>query len=105
VLRHAIAARNKGLGVIFITHNVQHALPIGDSFTILTRGRSGGTYRRGELNAEQLHALMGGGSELEELQADLEMLARREDAGEELPTVPLGTDPDTVPIADAPPPS
>ena len=42
VLRHAIAARNKGLGVIFITHNVQHALPIGDSFTILTRGRSGG---------------------------------------------------------------
>src|SRR6476469_33368 len=97
VLRHAIAARNKGLGVIFITHNVQHALPIGDSFTILTRGRSGGTYRRGELNAEQLHGLMGGGSELEELQADLEMLARREEAGEEPPTVPLGVDPDAVP--------
>jgi simple sugar transport system ATP-binding protein len=103
VLRHAIAARNKGLGVIFITHNVQHALPIGDSFTILTRGRSGGTYRRGELTAEQLHGLMGGGSELEELQADLEMLARREEAGEELPTVPLGSDPDAVPLADAPP--
>ncbi|MBA2382476.1 MAG: sugar ABC transporter ATP-binding protein [Chloroflexi bacterium] len=99
VLRHAIAARNKGLGVIFITHNVQHALPIGDSFTILTRGRSGGTYRRGELNAEQLHALMGGGSELEELQADLEMLARREEAGEDLPTVPLGTDHDAAPLA------
>ena len=80
VLRHAIAARNKGLGVIFITHNVQHALPIGDTFTILTRGRSGGTFSRGELNAEQLHALMGGGSELEELQADLEMLAKREAA-------------------------
>ncbi len=96
VLRHAISARNKGLGVIFITHNVQHALPIGDSFTILTRGRSGGTYRRGELNAEQLHALMGGGSELEELQADLEMLARREAKGEDVPAVPLGTDPDAV---------
>jgi simple sugar transport system ATP-binding protein len=95
VLRHAIAARNKGLGVVFITHNVQHALPIGDSFTILTRGRSGGTYRRGELNAEQLHALMGGGSELEELQADLEMLARREARGEDVPAVPIGTDPDT----------
>jgi simple sugar transport system ATP-binding protein len=90
VLRHAISARNKGLGVIFITHNVQHALPIGDSFTILTRGRSGGTYRRGELNAEQLHGLMGGGSELEELQSDLEMLARREALGEAVPTVPLG---------------
>ena len=76
VLRHAISARNKGLGVIFITHNVQHALPIGDSFTILTRGRSGGTFKRGELNADELHRLMGGGSELEELQADLEILAR-----------------------------
>ncbi|HEU0237101.1 MAG TPA: ATP-binding cassette domain-containing protein [Candidatus Limnocylindrales bacterium] len=81
VLRHAISARNRGLGVIFITHNVQHALPIGDSFTILTRGRSGGTFRRGELDAASLHRLMGGGEELEELQADLEILARREAAG------------------------
>ena len=91
VLRHAISARKRGLGVIFITHNVQHALPIGDSFTILTRGRSGGTYKRGELNASELHRLMGGGEELEELQADLENLARREARGEEVPTVPLGT--------------
>jgi simple sugar transport system ATP-binding protein len=92
VLRHAISARNRGLGVIFITHNVQHALPIGDSFTILTRGRSGGTYRRGELNAGELHRLMGGGDELEELQSDLEMLARREARGEEVPTVPLSAE-------------
>ena len=33
---------------------------------------------------------MGGGSELEELQADLEILARREELGEAIPTVPLG---------------
>jgi hypothetical protein len=33
---------------------------------------------------------MGGGAELEELQADLEILARREARGEEIPTVPLG---------------
>ncbi len=33
---------------------------------------------------------MGGGSELEELQADLEILARREALGEEVPTVPIG---------------
>jgi simple sugar transport system ATP-binding protein len=92
VLRHAISARNRGLGVIFITHNVQHALPIGDSFTILNRGRSGGTYRRGELNASELHRLMGGGSELEELQSDLEALARREARGEEIPTVPLAAE-------------
>jgi hypothetical protein len=31
------------------------------------------------------------------------MLARREEAGEELPTVPLGGDPDAVPLGDDPP--
>ena len=40
----------------------------------------------------ELHRLMGGGSELEELQADLEMLARREARGEDVPTVPIGSD-------------
>jgi hypothetical protein len=35
---------------------------------------------------------MGGGEELEELQSDLEMLARREARGEDVPTVPLGVE-------------
>jgi len=74
VLRHVIAARNRGLGVIFITHNVQHALPIGDRFTILSRGRSAGTFGRNELDAEQLHRLMGGGEELAELSRELQEL-------------------------------
>jgi hypothetical protein len=39
---------------------------------------------------EELHRLMGGGSELDELQTDLEMLARREALGVDVPTVPLG---------------
>src|SRR5258705_5833244 len=60
VLRHAISARNRGLAVIFITHNVQHALPIGSSFPILTRGRPGGPFNRGELVANELHRLMAG---------------------------------------------
>jgi simple sugar transport system ATP-binding protein len=76
VLRHAIAARNKGLGVIFITHNVQHALPIGDTFTILSRGRISGTFVRGEMDAEQLHSEMGGGDELHELSRELAALAQ-----------------------------
>jgi simple sugar transport system ATP-binding protein len=74
VLRHVIAARNRGLAVIFITHNVQHALPIGDRFTILSRGRSAGTFGRNELDAEQLHRLMGGGEELAELSRELQEL-------------------------------
>ena len=92
VLRHAISARNKGLGVIFITHNVQHALPIGDSFTILTRGRSGGTYKRGELDAER--APPADGRRLRARGAP----GRPRDAGsprargEDVPTVPIGAD-------------
>ncbi len=78
VLRHVIAARNRGLGVIFITHNVQHVLPIGDRFTILSRGRSAGTYGRNELDAEQLHRLMGGGEELAELSRELQELMKTE---------------------------
>jgi simple sugar transport system ATP-binding protein len=74
VLRHVIAARNRGLGVIFITHNIQHALPVGDTFTILSRSRHGGTFRRAELDANQLHRLMGGGEELAELEAELATL-------------------------------
>jgi len=78
VLRHIIAARNRGLGVIFITHNVQHALPIGDTFTILSRGRISGSFRRGEIDAEQLHSEMGGGDELHELSLELAALAAAE---------------------------
>ena len=78
VLRHIIAARNRGLGVIFITHNVQHALPIGDTFTILSRGRISGSFKRGEIDAEQLHSEMGGGDELHELSRELAALAQAE---------------------------
>ena len=78
VLRHIIAARNRGLGVIFITHNVQHALPIGDTFTILSRGRISGNFTRGEIDAEQLHSEMGGGDELHELSKELATLAAAE---------------------------
>ena len=76
VLRHIIAARNRGLGVIFITHNVQHALPIGDTFTILSRGRISGSFQRGDIDAEQLHSEMGGGDELHELSRELAALAQ-----------------------------
>jgi simple sugar transport system ATP-binding protein len=76
VLRHIIAARNRGLGVIFITHNVSHALPIGDTFTILSRGRTGGQFSRGEVDERQLHSQMGGGEELSEPTKELEALSK-----------------------------
>jgi simple sugar transport system ATP-binding protein len=73
-LRQILKARARGLAVIFITHNVQHALPVGDKFTILSHGRSEGVFQRGEVNLDQLLALMGGGQELGDLSKELEQL-------------------------------
>ncbi len=74
VLRHIVRARARGLAVIFITHNVQHALPVGDKFTILSHGRSAGVFKRGEVSLDQLLGLMGGGEELSDLARELEQL-------------------------------
>ena len=63
---------------------MQHALPIGDTFTILSRGRISGNFTRGEIDAEQLHSEMGGGDELHELSKELATLA----AAERRPAVP-----------------
>ena len=77
VLRHILRARARGLAVIFITHNVQHALPVGDKFTILSHGRSAGEFKRGEVGLDQLLSLMGGGAELSELATGARAAASR----------------------------
>jgi simple sugar transport system ATP-binding protein len=74
VLRHVIAARARGLGVILITHNVNHALPVGDRFVILNRGRLAGVHTRGEVDEMMLQRMMGGGEELGELKRELQRL-------------------------------
>jgi simple sugar transport system ATP-binding protein len=74
VLRHIVRARSRGLAVIFITHNVQHALPVGDKFTILSHGQSLGVFKRGEVGMNELLGLMGGGEELEDLSRELDEL-------------------------------
>jgi len=74
VLRHVIRARARGLAVIFITHNVQHALPIGDRFTILSHGQLAGEFMRGKVDQDELLRLMGGGEELTELAIELKEL-------------------------------
>ena len=80
VLRYVAQARGKGLGVIFITHNVHHAWAVGDKFTVLNRGKTLGTHRKGEIEREQLLNMMAGGQELEELSADLNEFSRADAA-------------------------
>ncbi len=71
VLRYIARAREQGLGVIFITHNAHHAWAIGDVFTVLSRGRSLGTFRKEETTREAIISMMAGGAALEELEHEL----------------------------------
>jgi simple sugar transport system ATP-binding protein len=72
VLKYVIQARERGLGVIFITHNPHHAYPVGDRFLLLNRGRSIGYYQKSQITRDELTGLMAGGSELEQLSHELE---------------------------------
>lgn len=81
VLKLIIQSKARGIGVIFISHNVHHAYVVGDRFTILKRGRSAGTYLRSDISRDQLLALMAGGKELIDLEAEIKKLNGRKAAG------------------------
>jgi simple sugar transport system ATP-binding protein len=72
VLRYLAQTRDKGLGVIFISHNVHHAYAIGDRFTVLNHGRSEGTFEKNEVSMQELEKLMAGGAELDKLSIELQ---------------------------------
>ena len=72
VLRYVVQARERGLGVVFITHNPHHAYPVGDRFLLLNRGRSIGYYEKAQITRDELTGLMAGGAELEQLSHELE---------------------------------
>jgi simple sugar transport system ATP-binding protein len=76
VLRYIAQARARGLAVVFITHNVHHAYPIGDRFTLLNRGTSYGTFSKSEVTREEVVQMMAGGEDLAELEHELEEFAR-----------------------------
>lgn len=71
VLRYIVQARERGLGVVFITHNPHHAYPVGDRFLLLKRGRSIGYHEKADISLEELTGLMAGGAELEQLVHEL----------------------------------
>ncbi|MFL6117150.1 MAG: ATP-binding cassette domain-containing protein [Catenulispora sp.] len=74
VLRRIAQARERGLGVVFITHNPHHAYPVGDRFVVLHRGRLLGDYAKTEITREELVRQMSGGAELDALGHELERI-------------------------------
>ena len=74
VLRYIVQARNRGLGVIFITHNPHHAYPVGDRFVVLNRGKMLGAWDKGGISRDELVKMMAGGAELTQLQHELESI-------------------------------
>jgi simple sugar transport system ATP-binding protein len=75
VLRYIVQARERGLGVIFITHNPHHAYPVGDRFLVLKRGRSIAYHAKDGITQDELTALMAGGEELEQLAHELQSVS------------------------------
>jgi simple sugar transport system ATP-binding protein len=72
VLRIVLQARQKGIAVIFITHNVIHALAVGDHFAVLIKGAKAADFRKGERTREEVTDLMAGGEHMAELEAEIQ---------------------------------
>jgi len=71
VLKYIAAARDRGLGVIFITHNPHHAYMVGDHFSVLRLGTMELSASRSEITLEELTNHMAGGAELVALKHEL----------------------------------
>jgi simple sugar transport system ATP-binding protein len=72
VLRLVRETRERGLAVLFITHNVAHAEAVGDRFVVLNRGTELARFARGEVTREELQDLMAGGPEMDALAEKVE---------------------------------
>jgi simple sugar transport system ATP-binding protein len=71
VLATVDKVRKQGVAVVFITHNVRHAMAVGDRFTVLNRGQTLGTAVRGEISPDELQDMMAGGQEMATLEGSL----------------------------------
>jgi simple sugar transport system ATP-binding protein len=74
VLKFVIEARLRGLAVILITHNINHAYPVADTFTLLNRGASKGTYAKSDISREEVVRIMSGGEDMEAVEREIESL-------------------------------
>jgi simple sugar transport system ATP-binding protein len=74
VLKYVVQAKERGVAVIFITHNPHHAYMVGDHFFLLNRGQMMENWTREQVSLDALVKAMAGGAELEALAHELESL-------------------------------
>ena len=72
VLRIVNQAKRRGLAVNFITHQVMHAMALGDHFAVLIRGAVAADFRKGKKTREEITDLMAGGETRAMLEAEIE---------------------------------
>ena len=97
VLKYIVQAKERGVAVIFITHNPHHAYLVGDRFFLLNRGRMIENWERSEVDLDSLVKAMAGGAELEALAHELETLGGTPASAAE--EVVETVSPDTTPTA------
>ncbi|MER9796899.1 ATP-binding cassette domain-containing protein [Mesorhizobium sp. M0142] len=72
VLRIVNESKKRGLAVVFITHQVMHAMTVGDHFAVLIRGAIADDFRKGQRSREEITDLMAGGETMAGLEAQVE---------------------------------
>lgn len=60
VLTYTLNAKERGLSVIFITHNIHHVFMVADRYTIIRHGKLVGNYVKGELTQDDIADLITG---------------------------------------------
>ncbi|MEZ4726251.1 MAG: ATP-binding cassette domain-containing protein [Caldilineaceae bacterium] len=63
VLEYTRNAKARGLGVIFITHNVSHVFEVADRYVVIRHGLKAADYKRGELTEKDIADLITGARE------------------------------------------
>ena len=74
VLKYVLAAKDRGVSVVFITHNPHHAYLVGDRFYLLNRGRLLNAFERKNVQLEELTKAMAGGAELDTLTHEISVV-------------------------------
>lgn len=74
VLKYVLAAKDRGVSVVFITHNPHHAYLVGDYFYLLNRGQLANEFERKHVELDELTKAMAGGAELDALTAEIQQV-------------------------------